>query len=76
MDTIDTASDYAHEAADNIASAASQAAKTLGEKGRELKNAEQKLMKNCGNYVGDHPITSLGIAVAVGFVLRSLFSEH
>ena len=74
MDTIDTASQSAHEAVDKIASATNKAAETLGEKGEQLKNAEQKLMESCRGYVQDNPITSLGIAVAAGFLLSRVLS--
>jgi len=76
METIDKVSHSAHEAFDKIASATSQAAETLSEKGDQLINAEQHLMKNCRSYVRDNPITSLGIAVAAGFVLSRLLSSR
>jgi ElaB/YqjD/DUF883 family membrane-anchored ribosome-binding protein len=74
METIEKASKSAHEAVDKIASATNQAAEALGEKGNQLKNAEQQLMENCRGYVRDNPITSLGIAVAAGFLLSRLLS--
>ena len=74
MDTVDKASNSAHEAVDKIASATNQAAETLNEKGEQLKNAEQQLMESCRGYVQDNPITSLGIAVAAGFLLSRVLS--
>ncbi len=76
MDTIEKASDYAHEAADKIASVTNQAVEALGEKGEQLLNAEQRLMKNCCGYVRDNPMTSLGIAAAAGFLLSRLLSRR
>jgi len=76
METIDKATHSAHEAVDKIASATSQAAEALGEKGEQLKNAEQRLMENCRGYVRDNPITSLGLAVAAGFLLSRLLSRR
>ena len=76
METIDKASHSAHEAFDKIASATSQAAEALGEKGEQLKKAEQQLMKNCRGYISDNPITSVGIAVAAGFLLSRLLSRR
>jgi len=76
MATLDKASDYAREAAGNIDTAAAQAAKALGEKGEQLRHAEQKFMKEYCGYVGKHPMTSVGIAVAAGFVLSRLLSNH
>lgn len=74
METIDKASRSAHEAVDKVASATNQAAETLSEKGEQLKNAEQQLVENCRGYIRDNPITSLGIAVAAGFLLSRLLS--
>ena len=74
METIDKASKSAHEAVDKIANAGNQAAETLGEKGAQLKNAEQQLMEDCRVYVRDNPITSVGIAVAAGFLLSRVLS--
>ena len=75
METIDKASQSAHEAVDKIASATNQAAEALGEKGEQLQNAEQQLMASCRGYVRDNPITSLGIAAAAGFLLSRLLSR-
>ena len=90
MNTLDKASDYIHDAADYLHDAAdyvqdnadkiinvtSHAAEALGEKGEQLLNAEQKLIKNCRRYVRDHPMTSLGITLTVGFVLSRLLSSR
>jgi len=74
MDITDKVSHSAHEAYDKIADATSQAAEALGEKGEQLKNAEQQLMEDCRVYVRENPITSLGIAVAAGFLLSRVLS--
>ena len=76
MKTIDNASRSAHEAYDKIANATSNAAEALGEKGEQLQKAEQQLMKNCRGYISDNPITSVGIAVAAGFLLSRLLSRR
>jgi ElaB/YqjD/DUF883 family membrane-anchored ribosome-binding protein len=74
MKTIDKATNYAHEAVDKMAQVSNQAADAFDEKGLQLKNAEQRLIKNCQGYVRDNPVTSLGIAVAAGFLLSRLLS--
>lgn len=74
METIDKAASSAHETVDKIASATTHAAESLGDKGRQLKNAEQQLLENCRGYVRDNPVTSLGIAVAAGFLLSRVMS--
>lgn len=76
MDTIEKATDYAQEAADRMAKGTSQAAKALGEKGEQLLSAEQRMMKNCCKYVAEYPMTSLLIAMASGYLLRSLLSDR
>jgi ElaB/YqjD/DUF883 family membrane-anchored ribosome-binding protein len=76
METLDKISDSAHEAFDKVASATSQAAEALGEKGEQLKKTEQQLMKNCRGYISDNPITSVSIAVAAGFLLSRLLSRR
>ncbi|MDP1667391.1 MAG: DUF883 domain-containing protein [Methylobacter sp.] len=76
MNAIDKAADYAHEATDRIASATSETAKALGEKGEQLLNAEQKLMKNCCTYVSYHPVASVGIAIAAGYFLSRLLNNR
>jgi ElaB/YqjD/DUF883 family membrane-anchored ribosome-binding protein len=76
METVDKASNYAHEAVDKIASISNQAAEALDEKGLQLKNAEQRLMHNCQGYIRDNPVTSLGIAVATGFLISRLLGNR
>ena len=66
----------AHEAMDKAANATSQAAEALSEKGEQLQNLEQHLVKKCRGYVHDNPITSLGMAVGVGFLLSRLLRNH
>ena len=76
METLDKTSGSAHEAFDKVANATSHAAEALGEKGEQLKKAEQQLMKNCRGYISDNPITSVSIAVAAGFLLSRLLSRR
>lgn len=76
METIDKLSNSAHEAFDKIADATSQTAEMLGEKGEQLLNAEQRLVKSCRGYVRDNPIVSMGIAVAAGLLLSRLLRSR
>jgi len=83
MGTLDRTSEYvhdvaeyAHEATDKIAGATTQAVEALGEKGEQLLNAEQKLMKSCGKYVRANPVTSIGIMIAIGFALGGILSRR
>jgi ElaB/YqjD/DUF883 family membrane-anchored ribosome-binding protein len=83
METIDKLSSTADEAAEKIASAAEEAAKKiasatsqatemLGEKGEQLKEIEEKLVEDARDYIREHPISSMGIALAAGFMLSQL----
>ena len=72
---VDRFAATAHHAVDKIAGVASHAAETLGVKGEQLKNVQQRLMEEARNYVHEKPITSLGIAVAAGFLLSRLISS-
>ena len=74
MEIIDKAANSANEAVDKVTSATNQAAEALGKKGEQLKNAEQQLIEECCVYVRDNPITSVGIAVAAGFLLSRVVS--
>jgi ElaB/YqjD/DUF883 family membrane-anchored ribosome-binding protein len=67
MEKIDKAANSANEAID-------KATEALGKKGEQLKNAEQQIMEDCRVYVRDNPITSMGIAVAAGFLLSRVLS--
>jgi ElaB/YqjD/DUF883 family membrane-anchored ribosome-binding protein len=66
----------AHQAVDKIAGAAGQAAETIGVKGEQLKKAQVRAMEQCRGYVRDYPVTSLGIAIAAGFLLSRLWSSR
>ncbi len=76
MKTTDKVSDFAHDAVDTISTATHHAKEAFDEKSDQLMNAEQKMVKNCRSYVNDNPITSMGIAVAAGFLLSRLLSAR
>jgi len=72
--TVDTASDFAHETVEKIVNATNQATEALDEKSEQLMKAERQMVKKCSSYVQDNPVTSIGIAVAGGFLLSRLLS--
>jgi ElaB/YqjD/DUF883 family membrane-anchored ribosome-binding protein len=74
MNTIHKASNYAHEAVDKVASAATHATEAFDEKSERLKKTEKRLIKDYTNYTRDNPITSLGIALAAGFLISRVVS--
>lgn len=73
METVDAASEFAHETVDKIADAAKEA---FGETGERLSDAEQKMINDLRDFIHDNPITSMGIAVAAGFILSRLLVNH
>lgn len=73
---VEDAADYVHGATDYVQKSATKAAEVLGEKGEQLLNAEQKLMKECRTYVHDHPLKALGIALVGGYMLTRLFRSR
>ena len=66
----------AHQAVDKIADVATHAADTLGVKGGQMKDVQARLLDDCSAYVREHPLASLGIAVAAGFLLSRLTSSR
>jgi ElaB/YqjD/DUF883 family membrane-anchored ribosome-binding protein len=66
---VDRIASGAHQAVDRIAAAANSAAEQLSVKGEDLMAAKDRWTQVCGTYVKDNPLTALGIAVAVGFVV-------
>lgn len=85
--TIDSASEMARPALDHMVSgahgavdragvAATHAAGTLGVKGEQLNVSTQKAVDQAQSYVREHPVASLGIAVATGYFLSWLLSSR
>jgi ElaB/YqjD/DUF883 family membrane-anchored ribosome-binding protein len=76
MTAFDKVSDSTHDAYDKVASAGNRVVDVLGEKGDQLRSTEQQLVKDCRSYISHNPITSVGIAAAVGFLLSRLTSRR
>jgi ElaB/YqjD/DUF883 family membrane-anchored ribosome-binding protein len=68
-DTVDKVTDKVSEATD-------QATEELSKKGEQLKNMEEQLMENIVNYTKKNPLTSVGIALGIGFVLSRVFNNN
>jgi len=69
---VDRIAGGAHEAVDRVAAAANSAAERLSGKGDELLANKDQWLQACSGYVKEHPLTSLGVAVAVGYFLSRL----
>lgn len=73
---VDRLASGAHQTVDKLASVAAQAAETLGVKGGQLKNFQAQAMEQCRGYVREHPVASVGIAIAAGFLLSRLLRSR
>lgn len=62
----------AHQLVDRVAGSGSRVAHQLQETGTRLKNAEQRLVGASSAYVREHPLRSVGIALAAGFLVSRL----
>ena len=67
--TVDRISAGAHQAVDRLAEAAAMAADSLDTRGRQLRAAQSRLIDNCYSTLREKPVSSLGVAVAAGFLL-------
>lgn len=72
MNTTDKVSHFAQDAADTVTSAGHQARVAFDEKSEQLLHAERQAARHCRGYIRTNPVTSLGIAVAAGFLLGGL----
>jgi ElaB/YqjD/DUF883 family membrane-anchored ribosome-binding protein len=66
----------AHRTVEAMAGAASRATQTVGRKAEQFLNAEAQLVESSRTYVRDNPITSLAIALGIGYVLSRLLSSR
>jgi ElaB/YqjD/DUF883 family membrane-anchored ribosome-binding protein len=69
---IDRLSQTAHGAVDRAASAASQVADRVGEKGEEWMAMKDNWIEGASTYVREHPIAALGIAAAAGYLFSMI----
>jgi ElaB/YqjD/DUF883 family membrane-anchored ribosome-binding protein len=69
---IDRATEYAHQTVDNAVTGIAPAAEWLDQQAADLNAAQRKLVSSAREYVAANPLTSLGIALATGFLV-SLF---
>jgi len=66
---IDRLSDGAHRVVDEAANRAGAIADRFGEKADELMEMKDDWLDAGRDYVREHPVAALGIAVAAGYVL-------
>jgi ElaB/YqjD/DUF883 family membrane-anchored ribosome-binding protein len=73
---IERASSTAHETVDRVAQTAAAYAERFGEKAEELLEMKDNWVEGAREYVREHPIAALGIAVAAGYVLSMLMRSR
>jgi len=69
---LNKATARAHGAVDQIADAAAPAAQWLEEQGESLTTGGDKLVDSTCKYVAAHPLQSLGMALAAGYLISRL----
>lgn len=62
----------AHEAAESLGEYGTRAKEQLRETGRAAGERSREIVDQLTDYISEHPMTALGIAVAVGFVLGTV----
>ena len=72
MGMLNKATARAHGAVDQIADAAAPAAQWLEEQGESLTISGDKLVDGTCKYVAAHPLQSLGMALAAGYLISRL----
>jgi len=70
---VDAAAAGAHDAVDWAAEAANNASDSLIDTGHEMKETQEKWLAMARDYVQENPATSLGIALASGYLLSRIF---
>lgn len=77
-DTVERVAERAHDTVDKMADAASRAAENLGDRSGQVSEYSDRAMVQARTYMQEHPIATIGIAVATGFLLSKMLSssEH
>ena len=70
------AQDVAGQVSDAATQAATQAAKQLRVSAKKLQKMEKRLEKSARGYVRQHPVASLGMALAAGYVVARLLAPR
>lgn len=73
---IDRLSESAHEAVDRAAAAASSVAGRITDTGDALMEMPQNWIEDAREYVREHPIAALGMALAAGYLLSMFMRSN
>jgi ElaB/YqjD/DUF883 family membrane-anchored ribosome-binding protein len=69
---IDKLSQGAHSVVDRAASAASTMAERVGQKGDDFMQMKDTWVEGAADYVREHPLAALGMAVAAGYLFSMI----
>jgi ElaB/YqjD/DUF883 family membrane-anchored ribosome-binding protein len=72
MSILNKAAAQVHGAVDQVADAAAPAAQWLEKQGDTLTSGSEKLLKDSSRYVAAHPLQSLAVALAAGYLISRL----
>ena len=72
MGILNKATIRAHGAVDQVADAAAPAAQWLEDEAETLASAKEKFLETTSKYIAAHPLQSLGLAIAAGYLLSRL----
>jgi ElaB/YqjD/DUF883 family membrane-anchored ribosome-binding protein len=71
-ETVDHMAASVHGAVDTVADATNRAVDAIGEKGEQLHHLQEEWLQASRNYIRDHPVQAVGIAIVGGFMLSRL----
>lgn len=74
--TINSMASGAHEAVDKIADTTTDAVDSLQNKGQQLKDIEEHWVARISEYIQENPLTSLGIALAGGYLVSRILGSR
>ena len=72
MGTLNKATIRAHGAVDQVADAAAPAAQWLEDELDAQASGREKFLETTSKYIAAHPLQSLGLAIAAGYLLSRL----
>ena len=73
---IDNLSDRAHSAVERASNAATSFADNVGERADQLMEMKDDWIEGARDYVQEHPIAALGMAVAAGYLLSMIMRSR
>jgi ElaB/YqjD/DUF883 family membrane-anchored ribosome-binding protein len=73
---VDRITAGAHQAVNTVDDAAARTADVLASKGQKLRDAQSRFAESCSASICERPLSSVGIAVAAGFLLALILGRR